>query len=224
VSRARELAGEFRAVFAGRSGLIDSVLPPLLFVTANALLGLGAAAWISLGVAAALTLLRLARRRPLRYALGGAGATLLAVAIALVSGAAEGYFVPTIATGALSVLAAGLSVVAKRPLVAYTSHLARRWPLAWYWHPRVRPAYSEVTLAWAAFFAARLSLQWYLFGGREAGLLAVVQVVLGWPATVALLAASYLYGIWRLRKLQGPSVVEFERGAEPPWDGQRRGF
>jgi hypothetical protein len=38
------------------------------------------------------------------------------------------------------------------------------------------------------------------------------------------LIASYLYGTWRLRNLGGPSVEEFKSGAEPPWEGQQRGF
>jgi hypothetical protein len=38
------------------------------------------------------------------------------------------------------------------------------------------------------------------------------------------LIASYLYGTWRLGTLGGPSVEEFKPGAEPPWEGQQRGF
>jgi len=118
----------------------------------------------------------------------------------------------------------GVSVLARRPLVAWTSYLARRWPLDWYWHPRVRPAYSEVTLAWAVFFAMRLLLQLLLFQGERASTLAAINFVAGWPATIVLLAVSYLYGTWRLQNLRGPSVEEFQAGAEPPWTGQRRGF
>jgi hypothetical protein len=117
-----------------------------------------------------------------------------------------------------------VSVIAGRPLVAWTSYVARRWPLDWYWHPKVRPAYNEVTLAWTVFFAIRLGLQWSLFQEQAAGLLGIIQVVTGWPATIALLVISYLYGTWRLRNLKGPSVEEFRAGAEPPWTGQRRGF
>ena len=51
-----------------------------------------------------------------------------------------------------------------------------------------------------------------------------VQLLTGWPATILLLIASYLYGTWRLRKLGGPSVEEFKAGTEPPWEGQQRGF
>jgi hypothetical protein len=108
--------------------------------------------------------------------------------------------------------------------VALTSFVARRWPLAWYWHPRVRPAYNEVTLAWALFFALRLALQYAALRRQDATLTAFLHIVGGWPATVALLALSYLYGTWRLSRLGGPSVEEFRAGAPPPWDGQRRGF
>jgi hypothetical protein len=69
-----------------------------------------------------------------------------------------------------------------------------------------------------------LGLQWSLFQEQAAGFLGIIQVVTGWPATIALLVVSYLYGTWRLRYLKGPSVEEFKAGAEPPWTGQRRGF
>jgi hypothetical protein len=124
----------------------------------------------------------------------------------------------------VTVLVCGASVALGRPLVAWTSHAARRWPLGWYWHDRVRPAYSEVTLAWTAFFAIRLWIQVALFRSQEASTMGLVNVLLGWPATVVLLAISYLYGTWRLRRLEGPSVEEYRFGAEPPWTGQQRGF
>jgi hypothetical protein len=77
---------------------------------------------------------------------------------------------------------------------------------------------------WALFFAIRWALQLALFQGAPPELLALVNVVMGWPATIVLLAVSYLYGTWRLRGMRGPSVEEFREGAEPPWTGQRRGF
>jgi len=104
--------------------------------------------------------------------------------------------------------------------------LSRHFPntLGWYWHPQVRPAYAEVTLAWAVFFALRLLLQWSLFREAAAALMGVVQILTGWPATIALLVLSYLFGTWRLRRLQVPSVEEFNDGASAPWSGQQRGF
>jgi hypothetical protein len=223
-SKVRELVEEFRLVFTGRSNLIDSIVPPVIFLIVNALLGFEYAMWTSLAIALLITVLRLSKRQPLRYAFGGIGGVVLAIAIAQLLGRAEGYFLPGILTGGLTVIGCLVSVIAGRPLVAWTSYIARRWPLDWYWHPKVRPAYNEVTLAWAVFFAIRLGLQWSLFQEQAAGLLGIIQVITGWPATIALLVISYLYGTWRLRHLKGPSVEEFRAGAEPPWTGQRRGF
>lgn len=152
------------------------------------------------------------------------GGVVLAAVVAQLLGRAEGYFLPAIITGGLTLVVCVVSVVVGRPTVAWTSHLARGWPLDWYWHPKVRPAYSEVTWPWVLFFAIRLLLQFALFQGAAPELLAVVNVVMVWPATIALLVISYLYGIWRLGHLRGPRIEEYKEGVGPPWTGQRRGF
>jgi len=77
---------------------------------------------------------------------------------------------------------------------------------------------------WAGFIALRLALQVTLYLDQAAGTLAWVNILLGWPVTIAVLVISYLYGIDRLQKLGGPSVEEFEQNAPPPWQGQKRGF
>jgi hypothetical protein len=117
-----------------------------------------------------------------------------------------------------------VTVIIKRPLVAWTSFLARRWPLPWYWHDQVRPAYSEVTFVWGLFFGLRLLFQYQLFQQEATQALGLTQLITGWPATLVLLMVSYLYGIWRLQNLSGPSVEEFKIGSPPPWEGQKRGF
>ena len=215
-----ELMEEFRTVLSGRRNLLDSILPPLVFLLLNALFGFGVAVGGGLALAVGLTILRLVKGEPPGYALGG----LAGVLLALLLGRAEGYFLRDIISAAGIAVVALASVVVGRPLVAWTSHLARDWPWGWYWHPKVRPAYSEVTLAWAVFFALKALLQWALLQTETAGFLSVLNVILGWPTTIVLLIASYLYGTWRLRNLGGPSVEEFERGAEPPWEGQQQGF
>ncbi|MGD1991941.1 MAG: DUF3159 domain-containing protein [Anaerolineae bacterium] len=219
-SKLDELVEEFRTVVSGRRNLLDSILPPVVFLMLNVLFGFQVAVGGALVLALGLTALRLIRRQPPGYALGGLGG----VALALLLGRAEGYFLRDIITAAGIALAALVSVIARRPLVAWTSHLARGWPWAWYWHAQIRPAYSEVTLAWVVFFALKALLQWGLLQRETAGFLSVVNVIMGWPATIVLLVASYLYGTWRLRNLGGPSVEEFERDAEPPWEGQQQGF
>jgi hypothetical protein len=220
----RELAEEFRLVLSGRSNILDSLVPPILFVLLNALAGLSWAMWGSVAAAVTITLFRLSRGEPIRNGLGGLGGTIIAVVLTWLLGRAEGYFIPSIVSGAGTTLVCILSVLAGRPMVAWTSHLARGWPFGWYWHPRVRPAYSEVTWMWALFFALRMALQLALLRGAAPGSLAIANVVMGWPATIVLLAVSYLYGTWRLRVLQGPSVEEYRGGFGAPWKGQHRGF
>ncbi len=224
MGKVRELTEEFRTVVVGRSNITDSIVPPLVFVVINALAGLQVAVTGSLAFALLIALVRLSRRQPMKYALGGVGAVVLAAVVAQLLGRAEGYFLPAIVTGGGTLVVCVVSVLVRRPMVAWTSRLARGWPLAWYWHPKVRPAYSEVTWLWAFFFAIRLLLQLALFQGAAPELLAVVNVALGWPATIVLLVVSYLYGTWMLRNLSGPSVEEFKQGAGPPWTGQQRGF
>ena len=224
MDKLNEVLDELRMVLAGRSNILDSILPPLLFVVLNAIWGMQIAIWASLGLAVAIAIFRLLKRQTLLYALGGAGGVALAAAIAYLLGRAEGFFLPTMISGGVTVLLCLVSVLVGRPLVAFTSFVARRWPLNWYWHPRVRPAYSEVTWMWVVFFGLRLLLQFNLFQDAAASLLGIVQLLTGWPATILLLIISYLYGTWRLRNLGGPSIEEFKSGAEPPWEGQQRGF
>lgn len=220
-----ELTDEFRTVVLERSHIFDAIVPPLVFLIVNALLGLPAAIWGSLGLAVLLTVTRLVTGESLGYALGGLGATAVAILAIRVSDQAAGYFLPGLITGSLTILVCVVSVLVRRPLVALTSHVVRAWPLEWYRHLQVRPAYTEVTLAWAAYFTLRLALQGFLFFREvETTILGVINVILGWPATVLLLVVSYLYGTWRLQNLGGPSVEEFEKGADPPWEGQQRGF
>jgi len=148
----------------------------------------------------------------------------LAVLVARLLNSAEGFFLPPIIGGIATMLLCGGSIIVRRPLVAWTSHFTRRWPRDWYWHPQVRPAYTEVTAVWLLFFSAKLALQLFFFTSGQAEVLAIVNILTGWPATILLLALSYLYGQWRLQNLKGPSVEEFRAGAAPPWIGQRRGF
>jgi hypothetical protein len=144
--------------------------------------------------------------------------------IARFIGSASGFFLPGIISGVFTVIVCLVSVILMRPMVAWTSFIARRWPLDWYWHPKVRPAYSEVTVVWGIYFAVRTFIQFNLFQQEAADTLGLVQIISGWPALIVLLVMSYLYGLWRLQNLGGPSVEEFKSGAEPPWRGQRRGF
>ena len=223
-SKWRELLEELRTVSAGRNSFLDAILPPILFLLINRLVGFQAAMWSALSLSIIIAAVRIVRKQSLIYALAGVGSVAVAIGIARFLGKSEGFFLPGLVSGSMTLLLIIVSLVIRRPMVAWTSYIARRWPLDWYWHPQVRPAYSEVTFAWAIFFTARLFLQFSLFENQDVNSLAVTDFVTGWPATILLLAFSYLYGTWRLAQLRGPSVEEFRNATPAPWQSQRRGF
>ncbi len=221
---AAEVRAELRGLISGRVGVADGVVPPLLFVSVNALWGVNAAAVAGLGSAAAVSIWRLARGKAVRFAVAGLLGTLEAVGLALRAGSAVDYFLPGILTGALTTVLILASILLRRPFVAWTSWLTRGWPLGWYWHARVRPAYSRASWLWAGFFGTRTVVQWLLFSNGETLALAVARVLMGWPALIVLLVFTYVLGRRWLAALDGPSVEEFEAGAPQPWTGQQKGF
>lgn len=225
MSKLKELREEFASVLTGRGPrLVDSFFPPVVFLIINSLSNVNTALWSALGVAGIFAAYRILKKENLTYALGGLGGTLLAAVFVKLSGSGAGFFLPGFVSGAATVILCVVSVAFNRPLVAWSSFITRRWTLEWYWHPNVLPAYNEVTILWAVTFAARLTFEFWLYQQDALGALGTVRILLGWPFIVLLLIVSYLYGLWRLGTLKGPSVDEFKAGKTPPWEGQKRGF
>lgn len=221
-NRRTEILEELKSVVSGKT--LDALIPPLIFVVTNSFLELRPAIALAMGTALLLSLIRLIRRQPLKYALGGLGGVTLASAFALFAGRAENYFIPKILGSAFMVLLSLVSLIAGKPLAAWTSHLSRAWPVDWYWRRDVLPAYREVTWLWTGLFVMRLAIQILLYLRGSAAQLAWANLLLGTPVTLGVLVVSYLYGQKRLHQLGGPGVREFTEGASPPWEGQTRGF
>ena len=224
MARLRELTDEFRDTVLARPGVVDAVLPPLIFILVRLLFGFTYAVTSAVILALIVGGLRLRRGQPAWFALGGVGGVGLAVLISRSTGSEGGFYLPGILSGSVTALGSLVSVLLRRPLVAYTSHLARRWPLDWYWHPRVRPAYAEVTLAWSVYFLLRTVLQASFFvqefhlgvGGAEfCCRLAGDDPALDRQLPVWILAAGNTPGTKRGR---------IHPGSPPPWAGQRKGF
>jgi hypothetical protein len=224
VNHIQDIFVEVRAHLIGRNKLIDTLLPPILFLGINYLWGLSPALYAAVGSAVLISLLRLLRGQNLRFAIGGLATVFLAAFFAWWMSRAKGFFLPSIISNTVFVAALGISFLIRKPLAAWLSQLSRRWPSGWYRHPRVQPAYMEVTLFWALVLAVRLWIQLFLYQSDRANVLGAFQLITGTPFTILLLILSYLYGIWRLGTLRGPSVVEYKKDEDPPWQSQRRGF
>ena len=218
---ASEILAEVRTVVMGRASIVDGIVPPLVFGIGNATIGTSWAAALAVLSALMIVAGRLAMGRSLKFALTGLAGVVIAATAATWWGP-DGFFIPTIAGGAATTLAILISITIRRPFVAWTSWLARDWPIGWYWHPQVRPAYTRVSWIWLAFFALKTTGQWLTIDAT--GWAVAFRTVAGWPALLALLILSYTLGRRFLRSLAGPSVAEFESGAPAPWEGQQAGF
>lgn len=223
-NKIKELLQEFRTVFSGRTNTADTILPPLLYALVSMLAGLVPALVTALILAVFLMVLRLVRKQSWYYAIGGLAVTVAAAGLAWYTQNASNFFLPGLISSSALLAAALLSILAGKPLAAWSSHLSRAWPREWYWLPNIRPAYTEVTWMWTVFIAARLLAQYSLYRQGNASLLGWANILLGWPVTIVVLVISYLYGTWRLTKLGGPSVEEFLSHQPAPWQSQKKGF
>jgi hypothetical protein len=101
--KARELLEELRAV-TGKVGLLDTILPPVLFLLLNGLAGFTAAMIGALALSALISpSSACAADSRVLYALAGLGSVGLAIALALLLGRSEGYFLPGIVNDGLTV-------------------------------------------------------------------------------------------------------------------------
>ncbi|MGC9312439.1 MAG: DUF3159 domain-containing protein [Sediminispirochaetaceae bacterium] len=219
-----DIYDELKKLVFSRPDMMDLVLPPLVFLILHFAAGLYPALFVSLFMTIGFLIYRWTRKEPVKRSLEGLLVILIAFALVFLLKREEGVFLPSMLTGAVTAVLAPLSIAAKRPLVAWMSFISRGWPLEWYRHPRVRPAYTETTWLWALYFSLRLAGQIIYFQQGNVDQLVFLNFLLGWPGILGLLIITYIYGIIRLGKLGGPSVEEFRNGTDPPWEGQKKGF
>jgi hypothetical protein len=217
-----EVGEELLTVLKGRT--LDALIPPILFFILYETMGLPIALIVSLISNTTFFIFRLSKRDNIVYAIGGFIGILFASIFTLISRNASNYFLPDIIGTSVLILITILSILYKKPVAAYLSHLTRGWTWDWFMRDDVRPAYMEVSVFWLSFLVARLGVEVYLYINYTVSELVWANVILGLPITLLILTISYIYGMWRLHHLKGPGIDEFDNKTEPPYRGQRRGF
>lgn len=222
MNKGKEIIEELRSVVSGKT--LDALVPPMVFLIASGYFGIKIAVVIAIGVSIVIGVIRLLLKQSLLYAFGGLVGMIIAGVFAYVGGNVSNYYIPKI-IGSLSFFIVGLvSLIIKKPIAAWVSHLSRGWDLKWFWRDDIRPAYMEVTIFWTVFAVLKLILQITLFIKQNISGLFFINTILSTPTTIIVLAVSYIYGIWRLHQLKGPGIDEYKSGKEEPWEGQTRGF
>lgn len=150
------------------------------------------------------------------YALLGIGGVAIASGFAIFSDKAASYFLPKVISSGFLFLVSLVSILIGRPLAAILSHISRGWEFDWFMRKDIKPAYREVTIAWAVLFLSRMTIQLILFRRGNLAELGWASILLGFPATLTVLILTLIYGVWRLKKLGGPGIDEFRQGKSPP--------
>ncbi len=218
----KEVLFELKLVFTGKS--MDLLLPPVLFLVLQSLFTLTTALIGSLILGLFFFVKRLYDKSNLLYALGGLVGVVLAISLSLLNSNANNFFIPDIVGTSILLLTAVGSLLIKKPLAIFVSHITRGWELDWFFRKDVYPAYKEVTILWVIFFVLRLTTEVWLYFNGSTEELAVANIVMGYPVLIIVLTISYIYGITKLKKLKGPGVDEYRDNVQPPWRGQNRGF
>src|SRR5947209_628519 len=113
-------------MLGGRRGVIDAATPGVVLVMVDAFTSLAWAIAGALVAAAAIAVIRLLRREPLRQAAAGVAGLAGAAALAYYTGDAKTYFLPGILMNCAWAVAAVTSIVVGRPLLGYVAALLDR--------------------------------------------------------------------------------------------------
>lgn len=179
----------------GPTGMAESALPALAFVTAYTATGqdLRVSAAVAVGFAGLLAVVRLARREPVRHALSGLLGVAFAAFVATRSGRAEDFFLPGLLANAAYALVFAGSIAVRRPLVGVVVGRLDGEGMAWRAHPERVTAFTRATWMWAGLFTLRLAVQLPLYLAGAVAALGVARTAMGIP-----LFALGLYLTWRL--------------------------
>lgn len=218
----KDIYDEIKYFIEGKT--TDALIPPLAFVITNQAFDLIIAIGTAIGLSILIAIYRKIKGNTLLYVLTGILGVIIASSFAYLADNASNYFLPgLILSGVLNIVLL-ISIIIRRPLAAFLSHLSRGWPLSWYFRKDVRPAYTEVSIFWLILLIIRFSILTNLFVNDNAVRFFWIKTLLGFPTTITVLALSYIYGIWRLKNLSGPSVDEYLNHQEPPYESQNKGF
>jgi hypothetical protein len=167
---------------------------------------------------------RIIKKENVYYAIGGLIGVMVAIGLAYINDNASNFFLPDLIGTSFLIVLTISSLVLKKPLAIWVSHITRGWDLEWFYRDDVKPAYQNVTVFWLGFFLVRFVVELYLYLYSSVDDLVVANIIMGYPVLIGVLTISYIYGITTLRKLKGPGIDEFMNQKEPPYRGQTRGF
>jgi hypothetical protein len=184
---------DFFHALGGWGALLDIGLPWIAFLIVYAATdhNLRTALIVAIACGAAVALLRLVRRQPLRNVLGGFVGVLISAWVANRSGRAEDVYLPGLLTnlgyGALYLL----TVVFRWPLFGVLYGIITQTGTAWRRDPAMLRGFSRATLVFVGLFAIRLIVQVPLYLAGSLNALGIAKIGLGLPFYALALWLAY---------------------------------
>lgn len=178
----------------GVQGILESLVPGLLFVLVFAIFRNVTAAIISSATSSvAFIIARIIARKPLTQAISG----LLGIGIASFlafrdGGNSRDYFLTGFITNLSYLIPLALSVLIRWPLIGLIAGLLLGEKTAWRKNKREMRIFTTATLVWVALFGSRLLVQWPLYLANNLQALAIARLVMGLPLYAAALWVTWL--------------------------------
>jgi hypothetical protein len=178
----------FEQAVGGSRGMIEAVVPMTLFSVA---FGVGASMRTALvaavATAVAFAIWRLASRQPLTHAVSGLVGIALGAYLAMRTGRAENFVLPSLVKNSVQAVVFGASALTRWPLVGLVLGLVRGEGLQWRGDRARMRAYRRATWVWCAMFVVRLAVQVPLWLAGAAAARGFANVLLGLPRFGAVL-------------------------------------
>lgn len=190
-SRSPSAVSIFSAM-GGYRGLLDSVVPTVVFVPLYALSGLNVAIWAALAAGAALFAARLARRETLQHAVAGFVVVAIAALLVRLTGRPEAFFLPKLLINSGYALAYAVSILIRWPLLGVVLGPFLGEGFGWRDDPGRLRRYSLASALWVGMFLLRLTVQVPLFLNEQLVALGIAHVLMSWPLFLVVAWLSWL--------------------------------
>ncbi|HEV7623287.1 MAG TPA: DUF3159 domain-containing protein [Amnibacterium sp.] len=188
----------------GWLGIVESIVPPLLFVVLYQIAAIGSApdavprpalvpiVAVPLACSALLLGYRALRSQKIGAAVAGAVVVGVSALLVLLTGDANSNYVPGFFINGIYGLAFLVSLLVRRPLVGVAAGVLLQQG-EWRADPRRRRLLSWLTAAWVALFGIRLAVELPLFfAGHQVVALGIARIVLGVPLYALVLVITVL--------------------------------
>ncbi|WP_105968603.1 DUF3159 domain-containing protein [Streptomyces geranii] len=218
-SRAVTEAALFEA-FGGLRGMIETVLPGLLFVTIYTIKkDLHLSAFAALGVSVVLVVVRLVTKDTVKHAFSGVFGVAFGVVFAMMTGNAKDFYLPGMLYTLGMALAYIISTLAGFPLLGLMLGPVFKENLSWRTrNPGRKKAYVKASWAWGLILLTKCAILFPLYWWAD-------TASLGW-VLVALKIPPFLLAVWLtwvfLAKAPAPIDVFAEMEAEEKAEEERR--